>query len=756
MNLEKIKESARKFEAAQDWRRAIEVYQKAIQEYESGADPSPDVGVYNKVGDLHLKANEPAAAVQVFERAVDLYTDQGFTNNAIALCGKILRVNPGRVQVYLKLAQLHARKNVVSDAKKNLIEYVERMNAFNKLEEAAEAAKKFAEQFADVLELRTLVVELVNAAAREHPDNPKLQQLVADLSQLGETRASTAVRRPSRMSVAMGKPKAGDLVFLDVGDDEEEKKAPAAPPKPAPPIAKPAAPAPKPAPKPAPPPPEPEPEPLAIERTSLMDDDAMPALGDADLSIETSALDGLMVDGMDLGAAPDADLPDLEVHEELPDLTSIDMPDEIIPADISLNEAEIPVELSLEADAPILRATGGHEAFTGHTFEPEAVEEPTIELEAGLEAEIEEPLAFIEAEAPRQLSTAELEERIIDDPENPEHHRSLGEALLAAGESQRGHEELELALDRYEAMEEWPKALDITNELISLDTTSVRFYQKRVELAFRLGDREYLVDSYLELGDSLLRSGAVDKAVAVYRRVAEHDPGNQRAATALLTLAGEEAAPPAPPKAAPAKPAPAKPAPPAAGEPRAPRASRAVPVASDGFVDLGSFIMDDDEPASTRMRIEEEEPSGDEEKDFSSMLSAFKQGIEKTVAEEDFQTHYDLGVAFKEMGLLDEAIGEFQKALRAPEGRLKSSEALGSAFFEKEQYAVAETILTRALENISATEDEKLGLWYWLGRAYEAQQKGPEAQGAYQHITAVNIKFLDTADRVKAIRAGSA
>ena len=438
------------------------------------------------------------------------------------------------------------------------------------------------------------------SSPRSRPDNPKLQQLVADLSQLGETRASTAVRRPSRMSVAMGKPKAGDLIFLDVGDDEEEKKAPAAPPKPAPPIAKPAAPAPKPAPKPAPPPPEPEPEPepLAIERPSLMDDDAMPALGDADLSIETSALDGLMVDGMDLGAAPDADLPDLEVHEELPDLTSIDMPDEIIPADISLNEAEIPVELSLEADAPILRATGGHEAFTGNTFEPEAVEEPTIELEAGLEAgleaEIEEPLAFIEAEAPRQLSTAELEERIIDDPENPEHHRSLGEALLAAGESQRGHEELELALDRYEAKEEWPKALDITNELISLDTTAVRFYQKRVELAFRLGDREYLVDSYLELGDSLLRSGAVDKAVAVYRRVAEHDPGNQRAATALLTLAGEEAAPPAPPKAAPAKPAPAKPAPPAAGEPRAPRASRAVPVASDGFVDLGSFIMDDD------------------------------------------------------------------------------------------------------------------------------------------------------------------
>jgi tetratricopeptide (TPR) repeat protein len=177
-----------------------------------------------------------------------------------------------------------------------------------------------------------------------------------------------------------------------------------------------------------------------------------------------------------------------------------------------------------------------------------------------------------------------------------------------------------------------------------------------------------------------------------------------------------------------------------------------VPVASDGFVDLGSFIMEDEErEADTRMRIEEEEPSGDEERDFSSMLSAFKQGIEKTVAEEDFQTHYDLGVAFKEMGLLDEAIGEFQKALRAPEGKLKSSEALGTAFFEKEQYAVAETILGRAVENIQADETEKLGLYYWLGRSYEAQGKGAEAKTAYQHVTAVNIRFLDTADRVKAL-----
>ena len=123
MNLEKLKDSARKFEQKEDWRKAIDVYLRAIQQIESGAESSPDLSLYNRVGDLYLKINDTPAAVRSYERAVDLYADQGFFNNAIALCGKILRVNPGRTQTYLKLAQLHARKNVVIEAKRNLIEF---------------------------------------------------------------------------------------------------------------------------------------------------------------------------------------------------------------------------------------------------------------------------------------------------------------------------------------------------------------------------------------------------------------------------------------------------------------------------------------------------------------------------------------------------------------------------------------------------------------------------------------------------------
>ena len=78
------------------------------------------------------------------------------------------------------------------------------------------------------------------------------------------------------------------------------------------------------------------------------------------------------------------------------------------------------------------------------------------------------------------------------------------------------------------------------------------------------------------------------------------------------------------------------------------------------------------------MRIERREPQDeDEQREFKEILEQFKRGIEQNLDSDDYQAHYDLGVAFKEMGLLDEAIAEFQKALRAPEGRLRTSEALG-------------------------------------------------------------------------------
>ncbi|HEV8176177.1 MAG TPA: hypothetical protein VGP44_00670, partial [Gemmatimonadales bacterium] len=232
MNLEKLKDTARKLEQKEDWRKAIEVYLKAIQQAESGAETTPDLSLYNRVGDLYLKINDTAEAVRSYERAVDLYADQGFFNNAIALCGKILRVNPGRTQTYLKLSQLHARKNVVIEAKRNLIEFLERMNALGQLDQAFQAVKLFADQFSGSQEIRSMLVELLRATSREDEAREQLEKMAEDLEAMGDKAGARKARErltepeaePSSAPAAAAvpgptSPRRGDLIFLDTGVD---------------------------------------------------------------------------------------------------------------------------------------------------------------------------------------------------------------------------------------------------------------------------------------------------------------------------------------------------------------------------------------------------------------------------------------------------------------------------------------------------------------------------------------------------------
>jgi len=778
MNLEKLKDAARKFEQKEDWRRAIEVYQKAIVEFESGQDPNPDLSIYNRVGDLYMKANDPAAAVQAYERAVDLYSDQGFLNNAIALCGKILRVNPGRIQAYLKLAQLHARKNVVHDAKKNLIEYLERMNQVHQLEEAFKAVKAFADQFPGNQEIRLMLSDLLRASSRTTEAREQLEKLTEDLEARGDAIGARRTRERLQAineqdNAPVVRQRKNDLVFLDIG---VEVKAPAKPATPPPPprrstvrvarptvrttpvispevmiddsivSANPSAPAAEDA------------APLEIETSSLADGD----LDLASLSAKEAMSDLLRAD--DTVATPEA-IPDLEPtsFEAGDAVDSVGAVEGLVidsepKLDLEQTISILDEQATLDATVPQLEGVESSDALIVEESNGEIIDSADLddgtdwdipeELEpvttiAAPEAPVvdgtpEASLAFLQVEEPVQPTIEELEDRILDDPDNPESHRALGEALLASGDSVRGIDELDLALLGYENREDWEHALDLIQELIRVDPSSVRYYQKRVEVAYRTGEKDRLIDAYLELGDALVRTGALDKALAVYRRVAEHEPDNNRAQTALLTLApAEEPAPRAVP-AGRAKPSPAPP-----------------PVADGDFIDLGMLVREEAGAAKdTRMRVEDEEPTGDEERDFKDMLSQFKRGIEQNLDAEDFQSHYDLGVAFKEMGLLDEAIAEFQKALRSPESRLRTSEALGVCFYEKNQPAIAEAILRRAVDSQAGGDDQKIGLLYWLGRSVEAQGKVDDALSTYRRVMAVDIQFGDLADRVSALNAG--
>ena len=107
------------------------------------------------------------------------------------------------------------------------------------------------------------------------------------------------------------------------------------------------------------------------------------------------------------------------------------------------------------------------------------------------------------------------------------------------------------------------------------------------------------------------------------------------------------------------------------------------------------------------------------------------------------------------MCLLYEAIAQFQKALRSSDGRLRASEALGGAFFDKGRFAIAEAVLSRAIESLPEADDAKIALIYWLGRALEAQGKTDAAVHCYERALAVDITFLDLGDRLQRLTSES-
>jgi tetratricopeptide (TPR) repeat protein len=153
------------------------------------------------------------------------------------------------------------------------------------------------------------------------------------------------------------------------------------------------------------------------------------------------------------------------------------------------------------------------------------------------------------------------------------------------------------------------------------------------------------------------------------------------------------------------------------------------------------------------MVVQEQAPTGNEQADFADMLRAFKQGVAQNVEDEDHQAHYDLGVAYKEMGLTDEAIAEFQKALRAPTNRVPAYEALGQCFMEKEQYQMAATILSRAMHEKGTSDDQLVGVLYLLGRCAEERGQNDLAVEFYQRVFVVDIQFRDVGDRLAALES---
>jgi tetratricopeptide (TPR) repeat protein len=174
--LARLRKRAAELEQKKQFDRALEVYVQILDE--GGKDlGDEDVPLFNRVGDMLMRKGSVTEALGYYERAVDMYAERGYLNNAIALCSKILRQSPGRAAVYYKLARISAKKGFKSDARKNFLEYADRMQKLGMADEAFRALKEFASLYPDQDDVRLVLAELLSKENRKGEAIEQLQSL---------------------------------------------------------------------------------------------------------------------------------------------------------------------------------------------------------------------------------------------------------------------------------------------------------------------------------------------------------------------------------------------------------------------------------------------------------------------------------------------------------------------------------------------------------------------------------------------------
>jgi tetratricopeptide (TPR) repeat protein len=137
---------------------------------------------------------------------------------------------------------------------------------------------------------------------------------------------------------------------------------------------------------------------------------------------------------------------------------------------------------------------------------------------------------------------------------------------------------------------------------------------------------------------------------------------------------------------------------------------------------------------------------------IDDVLRSFKDEVQRAIGEEDYQSHYDLGMAYLDMGLTDEALAEFSVAQRQPELKLRSIEMAGRCFMERNDVELAIEELRAGLEIEGYSQTEYLGLRYNLAMAYEKLGSTAEAIEHYTEICNTDPSFRDARVRLEELR----
>ena len=116
-------------------------------------------------------------------------------------------------------------------------------------------------------------------------------------------------------------------------------------------------------------------------------------------------------------------------------------------------------------------------------------------------------------------------------------------------------------------------------------------------------------------------------------------------------------------------------------------------------------------------------------------------GVEQQLSPEDYETHYNLGIAYKEMALIDDAIHEFETAAQDPAWRVDALTMIALCHEDNGDLETAIAFLKEGLETDGITQEKTTGLLYEIGLAQEALGRYDEAYDYFSKVYAVDEDY---------------
>lgn len=335
--------------------------------------------------------------------------------------------------------------------------------------------------------------------------------------------------------------------------------------------------------------------------------------------------------------------------------------------------------------------------------------------------------------------------------------------------------------DGYASQDDYINALRVYKRIAELKKDEMKAHRAIVDISLKLNTPQEAINSFAALADILSTSEPsqalkyIDNALML----APNDINLQSLKTRILSTIQPKQAPPQPqpkpqpqqqpqPQAAPPQQPKPQPKPQPQPEPAQPEVQ---PFGDDGeltedFMNQfaqellketgGMDILEEKESVTAqdivngkneggkpKFKVEETEQSSDGMWSLNELLDELKEGVDSAIDDADVSSHYDLGVSFKEMGLFDMAIDEFQKSVKDKAFEMKSLEMLGQCFLEKGELSLAENTLIKAMSIKGKANTDYLGIKYTLGKLYEQKKMFNEALKLFTEIFSIDKNFQD-------------